>query len=60
MSKRWCPVLQRSLAGMEIGDRIVKVNGHDISTRTELFDIVSKSKGQPVSLEVRRADQVKR
>src|SRR4029079_4974375 len=45
-----------SLAGIEIGDRIVKVNGKDISTKTELLDIVSKSKGQTVSLEVRRPD----
>ena len=48
-----------SMAGMEVGDRIVKINGKDISTKTELLDIVSKSKGQPVSLEVRRADQLK-
>jgi regulator of sigma E protease len=43
-----------SAAGMEIGDRVVKVNDKDISTKTELLDIVSKSKGQPISLEVRR------
>ncbi|NGZ09787.1 MAG: RIP metalloprotease RseP [Nitrospira sp. LK70] len=48
-----------SMAGMEVGDRIVKVNGKDISTKTELLDLVSKSKGQSVSLEIRRADQLK-
>jgi regulator of sigma E protease len=48
-----------SMAGMEVGDRVVKVNGKDISTKTELLDIVSKSKGQPVSLEVRRDGQLK-
>jgi regulator of sigma E protease len=48
-----------SMAGMEVGDRIVKVNGKDISTKTELLDIISKSKGQPVALEVRRVDQLK-
>jgi regulator of sigma E protease len=46
-------------AGMEIGDRIVKVNGKDISTKTELLDAVAKSNGQPVALEVRRDGQVK-
>lgn len=46
-------------AGMEIGDRIVKVNGKDISTKTELLDAVAKSKGQPLSLEIRRDGQVK-
>jgi regulator of sigma E protease len=48
-----------SVAGMEVGDRIVRVNGEDISTKTELLDIVSRSKGQPLSLEVRREEQLK-
>ncbi|ALA57835.1 RIP metalloprotease RseP [Nitrospira moscoviensis] len=46
-------------AGVEIGDRIVKVNGKDISTKTELLDAVAKSKGQPITLEVRREGQAK-
>lgn len=46
-------------AGMEIGDRITKVNGKDISTRTELLDAVAHSKGQSLSLEVKRDSQVK-
>ncbi|HSN05342.1 MAG TPA: RIP metalloprotease RseP [Nitrospira sp.] len=46
-------------AGMEIGDRITKVNGKDISTRTELLDAVAHSKGQPIALEVKRDSQVK-
>ncbi|MGE0469961.1 MAG: Zinc metalloprotease [Candidatus Nitrospira kreftii] len=48
-----------SIAGMEVGDRIVRVNGQDISTKTELLDIVARSKGQPLSLEVRREEQLK-
>ncbi|MEK6585021.1 MAG: site-2 protease family protein, partial [Nitrospirota bacterium] len=47
-----------SMAGMEVGDRILKINGKDISTKTELLDLVSRSKGQPVLLEVRRDDQL--
>ena len=46
-------------AGMEVGDRIVKINGKDISTKAELLDLVAKSKGQPVVLEVRREGQPK-
>jgi regulator of sigma E protease len=46
-------------AGMEIGDRVVKVNGKDISTKSELLDAVAKSKGQPISIEVRREGQAK-
>ncbi len=46
-------------AGMEIGDHIVRVNGKDISTKTELLDEVTKSKGQPIALEVRRDGRTK-
>ena len=46
-------------AGMEIGDRIITVNGKDISTKSELLDAVAKSKGQPIPLEVRRGGQTK-
>jgi len=46
-------------AGMEIGDRVVSVNGKDISTKTELLEVVAKSKGQPITLEIRRDGQAK-
>jgi regulator of sigma E protease len=46
-------------AGIQIGDRISRVNGHDISTRTELFDAVAKSNGQALTLEVKRGEQIK-
>jgi len=41
-------------AGMQIGDRITKVNGRDISTRTELFDAIAKSGGKAVALDIQR------
>ena len=44
---------------MEIGDHITKVNGKEISTKTELQDVVAHSKGEPLLLEVRRGSQVK-
>ena len=47
------------LAGIQIGDRVSRVNGQDISTRTELFDAVSKSKGQALTLEIKRGGQAK-
>jgi regulator of sigma E protease len=47
------------VAGIQIGDRISRVNGKDISTRTELFDVVSKSKGQALTLEITRGEQIK-
>ncbi len=46
-------------AGIQIGDRVSRVNGRDISTRTELFDAVAKSNGQPLTLEIKRGEQVK-
>ncbi|SLM48787.1 Peptidase M50 [Nitrospira japonica] len=46
-------------AGMQIGDRVTKVNGRDISTRTELFDAVAKSNGQAISLEILRDGRTK-
>jgi len=53
------PSSPAATAGMEVGDRVVTVNGKEISTKTELLDLVSKSKGQPITLEVRRANQLK-
>lgn len=47
------------LAGMKVGDRVIRVNDKDISTRNELMDAVAKSNGNPVTLDVRRGDQIK-
>ena len=46
-------------AGIQIGDRVSRVNGRDISTRTELIDAVAKSNGQALTLEIKRGEQVK-
>ncbi|HEU4685315.1 MAG TPA: RIP metalloprotease RseP [Nitrospira sp.] len=46
-------------AGMQLGDHITKVNGRDISTRTELFDAVAKSGGKPLTLEIQRDGHTK-
>lgn len=53
------PSSPAATAGLELGDRIVKVNGTDISTRTELLDAVARSKGQPIAIDVRRDSQIK-
>jgi len=47
------------LAGLQVGDRIVRVNDKDISTKSELYEAVQKSNGKPVTLDLRRNDQVK-
>jgi regulator of sigma E protease len=46
-------------AGLKVGDRVLRVNEKDISTRTELFDAVARSNGSPLTLDVRRNSQVK-
>jgi regulator of sigma E protease len=46
-------------AGLQVGDRVLRVNEKDISTRTELYDAVAKSNGRPLTLDVRRGAQVK-
>lgn len=46
-------------AGLKLGDRIIRVNERDISTRSELLDAVAKSNGKQLTMDVRRGDQVK-
>jgi regulator of sigma E protease len=46
-------------AGLQIGDRIIRVNEEEISTLGELYEMVNKTKGRPVTLEVIRNDSVK-
>jgi regulator of sigma E protease len=46
-------------AGLRVGDRILRVNEKEISTRTELYELVSKGKGKQVALDVRRGDQIR-
>jgi regulator of sigma E protease len=48
-----------ALAGVKLGDRIIRVNDKDIATKTELLDAVAKSHGKPLTLDLRRGDQVK-
>ncbi|MDE3019019.1 MAG: site-2 protease family protein, partial [Nitrospirota bacterium] len=47
------------LAGMKVGDRIIRINDKDISSRSELFEAVAKSNGQALTLDVRRGNLVK-
>jgi regulator of sigma E protease len=47
------------LADIKVGDRILRVNDRDIATRSELLDAVAKSNGKPISLDIRRGDQIK-
>lgn len=41
-------------AGLQAGDLIVAADGHEITSTSQLADIISKSVGKPVSLEISR------
>ena len=46
-------------AGLKIGDRVIRVNEKDISTKTELLDAVEKSRGKQLTLDLKRNGQIK-
>jgi len=48
-----------ALAGIQVGDRIIRVNERDISTRSELLDAIAKSNGRQLTLDVRRGHQIR-
>lgn len=47
------------LAGIKVGDRIIRVNEKDISTRSELLEAIGRSNGKQLTIDVRRGDQVR-
>ncbi len=47
------------MAGIQVGDRILRINDREISIQEEIFDAVQKSKGLPLSLDIQRGDSVK-
>ncbi len=47
------------LAGIKLGDRIIRINDKEISTRSELLEAVARSRGKQMTIEVRRGDQIK-
>jgi regulator of sigma E protease len=46
-------------AGLKVGDRVIRVNDKEISTRNELLDAVAKSNGRSLTLDVRRGASTK-
>ena len=47
------------IAGLQIRDRILRVNDKDISARSEVQEAAAKSNGKSLTLDVRRGDQIK-
>ena len=46
-------------SGLELGDRIIRANEEDISTWGELYQILNKTHGRPVTLDVKRGNRAK-
>ncbi|MBM4139385.1 MAG: RIP metalloprotease RseP [Nitrospira sp.] len=46
------------LAGLRVGDRVLKINQKEVTIRNEVFDIIEKSQGMPLVVEVRRKSEV--
>ena len=53
------PESPAEIAGLQIGDRIIRANEEEISTLGELYQKVSKAHGRPVTLDVIRGNSVK-
>ncbi len=45
-------------AGLQVGDRVVRVNDEQISTKTEMLEIIATSKGKPLRLEIKREGEL--
>ena len=48
-----------ALSGLALGDRITRANEEDISSLGELYQILDKTHGRPVTLDVLRGDKTK-
>ena len=46
-------------AGLEIGDRIIRVDEEPVSTQNELYDAVNRSHGHGITIDVDRHGQIK-
>ncbi len=48
-----------STAGLEVGDRITRINEQEIATQNDVFAIIAESNGRPLTVEVLRDGQQK-
>lgn len=46
------------MAGLRVGDRVLRINQQEVTIRNEVFDIIEKSQGIPLAVEVRRKSEV--
>jgi regulator of sigma E protease len=53
------PESPAALSGLELGDRITRANEEEISTLGELYEILNKTRGRPVTLDVLRDNSSK-
>jgi len=48
-----------SAAGMEIGDKITRINDQEIATQNDVFAIIAESQGRPLTIEILRGEKLK-
>ncbi|MCL4510087.1 MAG: RIP metalloprotease RseP [Bacteroidetes bacterium] len=53
------PLMPASKAGIKPGDIIAAIGGQQITTNTQVVDLVKKNKGKPVQLEIKRGAELK-
>lgn len=46
-------------AGLQVGDRVIRINDKEVSTRSELLEAIARSNGKQLTLDVRRGDQIR-
>ena len=47
------------VAGIKVGDRIIRVNDREVSTNADLLEQIQKSNGTPLTVDLRRSEQIK-
>jgi len=47
------------VAGIKVGDRIIRVNDREVSTNADLLEQIQKSNGKPLTVDLRRSEQIK-
>ena len=48
-----------ALSGLRVGDRIIRINQEEMTTQTEVLDIIATSRGRPLTIDVIRQESVK-
>lgn len=48
-----------SVAGLKVGDKVTRINEHEIATQNDVYAIIAESQGRPLTFEILRGGQHK-